>query len=60
MKLPILGQEPQASELILGIDLGTTHSLVAVFQHGESRVLGGDDGNNLIPSVVSFPEDGAP
>ena len=39
MELPILGQEPQVSELILGIDLGTTHSLVAVYQHGEPRVL---------------------
>ncbi|MFT7517230.1 MAG: molecular chaperone DnaK (HSP70) [Myxococcota bacterium] len=60
MELPILGQEPQASALILGIDLGTTHSLVAVYQHGESRVLVGDDGQALIPSVVSFPIDGSP
>ncbi|MBC8371653.1 MAG: Fe-S protein assembly chaperone HscA [Planctomycetes bacterium] len=60
MELPILGQEPQASELILGIDLGTTHSLVAVYQHGEPRVLHDGEGDALIPSVVSFPQGGAP
>jgi molecular chaperone DnaK (HSP70) len=60
MELPILGQEPRASDLILGIDLGTTHSLVAIYQHGESRVLCDDEGDALIPSVVSFPKEGAP
>jgi len=60
MELPILGQEPQVSELILGIDLGTTHSLVAVYQHGEPRVLLDGEGDALIPSVVSFPQGGAP
>lgn len=38
---------------ILGIDLGTTNSLVAVVEAGVPKVLGG-----LVPSVVYFPEGG--
>lgn len=61
IELPILGQEPQDDAgPILGIDLGTTHSLVAVYQHGEARVLTNDEGDPLLPSVVSYPADGAP
>jgi len=61
IELPIHGQDSSPeNDPILGIDLGTTHSLVAVFQHGESRVLCDEDGDPLIPSVVSYPQDGAP
>ncbi|MGB0952375.1 MAG: Fe-S protein assembly chaperone HscA [Planctomycetota bacterium] len=61
IELPILGQEPQDDAgPILGIDLGTTHSLVAVYQHGEARVLTSEEGDPLLPSVVSYPSDGAP
>jgi len=62
MELPVLGQAPaeEPRAPILGIDLGTTNSLVAVFQHGAPRVLTGEDGSTSIPSVVSFPRDGAP
>lgn len=60
MELPILGQEKGSENLILGIDLGTTHSLVAVYQHGESRVLCDEKGSPLIPSVVSFPKGSLP
>ncbi len=45
---------------ILGIDLGTTHSLVAVYDAGGARVLAAADGSELIPSVVSYPRAGAP
>lgn len=45
-------------DLILGIDLGTTNSVVAVADGGQARVLTDADGHRLIPSVVSFPEDG--
>jgi molecular chaperone DnaK len=45
-----------ASDNIVGIDLGTTNSLVA-FMQGESPVIiPGEDGSNLVPSVVALDE----
>jgi Fe-S protein assembly chaperone HscA len=41
---------------IVGIDLGTTNSLVAIVQNGKPVVLKSRDGNALIPSVVSLIE----
>jgi len=43
---------------ILGIDLGTTNSLIAIVEDGVPRVLPGPDGNAIVPSVVSFNENG--
>ena len=43
---------------IIGIDLGTTNSLAAVWQDGESRLITNAFGEYLTPSVVSFGEDG--
>ena len=43
---------------IVGIDLGTTNSLVAVVENGTPRVIPGPDGHNLVPSVVYFEEGG--
>jgi len=48
-----------ASSVVLGIDLGTTNSVVAVADGGTARVLEDLDGQRLIPSVVSFVEDGS-
>jgi Fe-S protein assembly chaperone HscA len=46
-----------ATDHIVGIDLGTTNSLVA-FMQGESPVIiPGEDGLNLVPSVVALNED---
>jgi molecular chaperone DnaK (HSP70) len=45
--------------VIVGIDLGTTHSLVAVCDEGGPRVLHDDEGRALLPSVVRFLADGA-
>lgn len=42
------------SELVLGIDLGTTNSVVAVADSERARVVRDVDGAQLIPSVVSF------
>lgn len=44
---------------IVGIDLGTTNSLVAIVENGIPRVIPGADGSNLVPSVVYFDEDGS-
>jgi molecular chaperone DnaK len=45
-----------ASERIVGIDLGTTNSLVAFMQGESPVVIPGDDGLNLVPSVVALDE----
>jgi len=46
------------SEIVLGIDLGTTNSVVAVADGGQVRVLADETGHRLVPSVVSFGDDG--
>lgn len=43
-----------ATNPIVGIDLGTTNSLVAVVKNGIPEILKRKDGNALVPSVVSF------
>ena len=43
-----------AEERIVGIDLGTTNSLVAFMQGETPVVIPGDDGSNLVPSVVAL------
>src|SRR5437867_8502902 len=43
---------------IVGIDLGTTNSLVAIVEDGTPRVLPGRDGGMLVPSVIYFDEGG--
>jgi len=45
-----------ASDNIIGIDLGTTNSLVAFMQGGVPTVIPGEDGLNLVPSVVALDE----
>lgn len=43
---------------ILGIDLGTTNSVVAIMQGGSPRVVPNQQGSNLTPSVVAEGSDG--
>ncbi|HLU68923.1 MAG TPA: Hsp70 family protein, partial [Kofleriaceae bacterium] len=43
----------------VGIDLGTTHSLVAVVEDGGPRVLFGEGESPLLPSVVGYLDDGS-
>jgi molecular chaperone DnaK len=45
-----------ATETIVGIDLGTTNSLVAYMQGDSPVVIPGEDGLNLVPSVVALGE----
>src|SRR5712692_2923821 len=45
-----------ASDQIVGIDLGTTNSLVAYMQGETPAVIPGEDGLNLVPSVVALEE----
>jgi len=44
--------------MTVGIDLGTTHSLVALYEAGLPLVLADRDGQRLLPSAVYFPEGG--
>lgn len=41
---------------VIGIDLGTTNSLAAYWEDGESRLIPDETGNVLVPSAVSFLE----
>jgi molecular chaperone DnaK len=43
---------------VVGIDLGTTNTVVSAFVGGEARALADETGNTLIPSVVSFHPNG--
>src|SRR5689334_23254687 len=44
-------------ERIVGIDLGTTNSLVAYMEGDKPVIIPGEDGSNLVPSVVALAQD---
>src|SRR5579875_1384407 len=48
-------QQQNTVERIVGIDLGTTNSLVAFMQGDQPVVIPGEDGSKLVPSVVAIP-----
>ena len=47
-----------ANERVVGIDLGTTNSLVGFMQGDHPVIIPGEDGSNLVPSVVALASDG--
>lgn len=46
--------DPHQRRIAVGIDLGTTHSLVAAVRHGVAECLPDDEGRVLLPSVVRY------
>lgn len=62
MTLPLAGDAKPAKSLagatIIGIDLGTTNSVVAIMDGKEVKVIADQEGNRLTPSIVAFTEKG--
>ena len=50
---------PHQHKLAVGIDLGTTNSLVATVRSGSAAVIGDELGRSLLPSVVHYHADGS-
>ncbi|MFM2036949.1 MAG: putative chaperone, Hsp70 (DnaK) family, partial [Pseudomonadota bacterium] len=50
---------PHQRRIAVGIDLGTTHSLVAAVRHGVAECLPDDSGRFILPSVVRYQDGGA-
>ena len=47
-----------ASGKVIGIDLGTTNSVVAVMEGGQPTVIANEEGGRTTPSVIGFTDDG--
>ncbi|HSG30626.1 MAG TPA: molecular chaperone DnaK, partial [Thermodesulfobacteriota bacterium] len=47
-----------AKSVIIGIDLGTTNSVVSIVEAGEPKVIINDEGSRITPSVVAISKDG--
>lgn len=53
---PDMSGDPHQHNIAIGIDLGTTNSLVATVKSGEAVVLNDFDGSKLVPSIVNYGE----
>ncbi len=56
--LPLAGASRHKEPRVVGIDLGTTNSLIAYMERGETHVIPGPDGDPILPSIVYFPKEG--
>ena len=55
---PGMSTAPHQHRLAVGIDLGTTNSLVATVRHGIPEVLNDEEGHALMPSIVHYLKNG--
>lgn len=55
---PGASPDPHQRRIAVGIDLGTTHSLVACVRHGVAECLPDEQGSVILPSVVRYLADG--
>ena len=51
-----MAAETAARDRVVGIDLGTTNSLVAFVEGETPTIIPGEDGDRLVPSVVAFDD----
>ncbi len=63
--MPLKIEEPQKpanqnnhQEIIVGIDLGTTNSLIGIVENDKLRIFADQNNKNIIPSIVSFNQEG--
>lgn len=51
------GEADEGDELVVGIDFGTTNSLIAISQNYKAQIIKMENGAELVPSIIGFDSD---